>query len=278
MGTGMIVNGVREMIPGLDVENWRDDLRHRLKIGPGGDGTTRRALAPQLVVVHSTKGIPGGTNRKPQRFRSGAGPKGSAAEATVRYWTRSAVQAGAHIIIDFDGQIICTADLHTETTYHAGGVNDISIGIEVVQGEAEDHAYFYDIQRQRTLSLLDWITRRFRIQRQFPKGYTTGGWVPRLGKNGGRTCRGVCQHRDQTSNRGAGDCGDWLVDDLSAAGYEGSNWAQDHDLETWRQRQQMLNANGAHLTVDGQPGPKTAEAVERVLNKPHGLWVSRPGD
>ena len=278
MGTGMIVNGVREVIPGIDVENGHDNPLHRLRIGPGGDGTRRSASAPQLAVVHSTKGIPGGRNNKPQRFRPGAGPKGNAAEANVRYWTRSPDPAGAHILIDFDGQVICTADLQTECAYHAGGVNDISIGIEVVQGEADDHAYFYEIQRTRTVEVLDWFTRRFKIQRQFPLGYTRSGWIERLRTNGGRTCRGVCQHRDQTSNRGRGDCGDWLVDALLAAGYEGTNWEKGIDLETWRLRQQMLNANGANLSIDGQPGAKTAEALERLKQKKHGLWVSRPGD
>lgn len=278
MGSGMIVGGQRELIPGVDVENWKDVASYRLGIGSGLDGTTRRRDDPQLVVVHSTKGIPGGRNAKPQRFRPGAGPKGTAAEATIRYWSLSPTQAGAHILIDFDGQVICTADLLREATYHAGGVNDVSVGIEVVQGEATDHAYFYEIQRTRTVQVLDWLTRRFKIQRQFPRGFTTGGWVPRLRVDGGISCRGVCQHRDQTPDRGRGDCGDWLVEDLTAAGYEGTNWARDEDLALWKMRQEQLNGRGANLGVDGQPGRKTAEALERFFQKKNGLWVSRPGD
>lgn len=278
MGSGMVVGGVVEAIPGLDVENWHDDPAHRLGIGRGLDGTTRRVEDPQLVVVHSTKGIPGGRNQKPQAFRPGAGPRGTAAERTIRYWTLSPTQAGAHIMIDFDGQVICTADLRDECTYHAGGVNDRSIGIEVVQGEDATHGYFYEIQAKRTVQVLDWLTRRFRIQRQFPRGFTTGGWVPRLRVDGGKTCRGVCQHRDQTPDRGAGDCGEWLVNELLAAGYEGTNWKRDEDLTAWKTRQAELNAHGAGLVVDGEPGRKTADALERLLGKKHGLWVARPGD
>ena len=278
MGSGMVIGGRVEAIPGVDVENWFDVPAYRLGIGAGLDGTTRRVEDPQLVVVHSTKGIPGGRNAKPQRFQPGAGPRGNAAEATIRYWTLSPTQAGAHILIDFDGQVICTADLRDETTYHAGGVNDRSIGIEVVQGEASDHAYFYEIQRTRTVQVLDWLTRRFRIQRQFPRGFTTGGWVTRLRTDGGASCRGVCQHRDQTPDRGRGDCGDWLVEDLTTAGYEGTNWRLDEDLHLWRPRQEALNTRGAGLVVDGQPGRKTADALERLMGKKHGLWVARPGD
>lgn len=278
MGTGMIVGGVRERIPDLDVENWLDDPNYRLGVGAGLDGTSRRVEAPQLAVVHSTKGIPGGKNRKPQKVLPGTGPQGTAAERVLRYWTHSPTQAGAHILIDFDGQVICTADLRDETTYHAGGVNDRSIGIEVVQGEADTYAYFYEIQTVRAVQVLDWFTRRFRVQRQFPRGFTSGGWVPRLRVDGGASCRGVCQHRDQTPDRGAGDCGDWLVDALHQAGYEGTNWRKDEDITTWKARQAELNRLGAGLVVDGQPGRKTADALERFLGKKHGLWVARPGD
>jgi hypothetical protein len=277
MGSGFVVGGQREAAP-FDVDNWHDNPAFRLRMG--NDGGRRPTKWVRLVTVHSTKGIPGGKNRKPQRVYPGLGPAGNAAEANVRYWTSSDSNGGAHIVVDFDGQVICTADLQDELAYHATSVNEESIGIEVVQGEADDHAFFYRRQLDRVMQVIDWLTKRFRIQRQFPgpfPGHT--GWVSRLVR-GGADCVGVHQHCDQTANRGVGDCGEWLRDDLRAAGYEEQDWSKDADKRIWSTRQTSLIQLGADPAIgtDGVPGPKTSSEIERLLGKKHGLWISRPGD
>jgi hypothetical protein len=79
-------------------------------------------------------------------------------------------------VIDFDGTVACVADPLTETTYHAGhrAINHHSIGIEMYQGES---AELYQVQLESTVRLVDFLTRRFGIQRQFHWPYhTTRRW------------------------------------------------------------------------------------------------------
>lgn len=275
MGTGFIVGGKAEVAP-FDVENWRDNPAFRLRMG--NDGGRRPTEWVRLITVHSTKGIPGGKNRKPQVIRPGAGPKGNAAEANVRYWTSSDSNGGAHVLVDFDGQVICTADLQDELAYHATTANEESIGIEVVQGEDDVSGYFYEKQCRRVIEVIDWLTKRFRIQRQFPGPFPgKTGWVPRLVK-GGSDCVGVHQHCDQTGNRGSGDVGEWLRSMLREARYEETNWAMDKDKVLWSSRQASLIQQGAAVKADGVPGPGTTDAIEKYLGMKHGLWIQRPGD
>lgn len=190
--------------------------------------------------------------------------------------------------MDYDGSIICTADLMREASYHATTVNGVTIGIEIVQGAtttpAQDgsapkgYAYFYDKQLDAVVVLLDYLTRRFRIQRQIQSPYHGSSHpVPRL-VAGGATCYGVYMHRDQTSNRGPGDAGDFVLQRILNAGYEPVDFAAGTDLSIWKMRQQAMNKQGAKLAVDGIPGAGTARAIEQYRGRKHGLWIVRPGD
>lgn len=271
----VIINGKPVEVRSLSSVSWHDLPELRLR--PGEDCTERRS-AVQGIVLHTTKGIPGGSDQRKQVIRPGLGPRVEAGARCARYWStgRDAagdkVKAGAHLVVDFDGQIACCADLATEAAYHAGPVNQRTIGVEIYQGS---DAELYELQLDAVVRLCDWLTRRFGIQRQLPgdRYRSRNGPIRRLSAGGGRDFFGVYGHRDVSADRGAGDPGDAIMQRLFEAGYEDFDLDELEDIETWRLRQRQLRV----MPRDGIPGPRTVEAI-RKTGRPHGLWVSRPGD
>jgi len=272
---GVIVNGKEIALPGLACISWLTDPKLRLQISdkPDGerDGRPRQAGAwVRALVFHSTRGIPGGSDHRPQVIRPGLGPDTDVGERSIRFWSKPGKQAGAHLIIGFDGVVYCTADLAREATFHvhgAPGINGLSIGIELEQGGA---AELYDGQLDAAVLLADALTRLFGIQRQIPKSYR-GRPAVRLA-NGGKDVVGIYGHRDADSNRGAGDPGDAFFAKLAAAGYERFDLDRVEDRTTWATRQRDLD-----IGDDGIPGAGTVAAL-RAAGRPSGLWVPRPGD
>ncbi len=280
--SGLVIDGARVPVPGVVVENWHDNPSHRLRIP--NDGRVRPHKRVCGIVIHSTHGVPGGSDQRPQRVLAGAGPAGNGAENNVAYWSRTAANTGAHLLIDFDGQVICTADLLLEEAYHATSVNPVTVGIELVQGltsvattaEPKGYAFFYAKQLEVLVRVVDVITAALGIQRQIQSPYH-GSARPALRLvRGGADCCGVYMHRDQTGNRGRGDAGDCVLDAFLAADYEPVDFANGTDLDLWKVRQAAMNSLGATLTVDGIPGAATAKAVALYHDREHGMWVVRP--
>ncbi|WP_394845206.1 N-acetylmuramoyl-L-alanine amidase [Pendulispora brunnea] len=256
--SGVVVNGALEAIPGLVCTSWHDDPRVRLRIGE--DGAARpRGTWVRGITLHSTRGIPGGSDRRAQRILPGLGPTRSTALATNQWWSRNGQSAGAHLVVDFDATVVCLADLATEQTYHATSVNPVTIGIEIAQGSEAD---FWEQQLEAVVALVDWLTLRFSIQRQVPDRYR--GPLDRL-RRGARDYVGVFGHRDQSAMRGPGDPGDAIFERLVAAGYEPVDISAGDDLRAWRQRQRVLG-----VAEDGIPGPATCSAL-RQFQEQHGL-------
>jgi hypothetical protein len=269
---GFVIDGVDEVVEGLACLSWRDDRRVP-RLSSTGDGRRRSTRWLRGIVLHTTKGIPGGRDRRPQQILPGTGPDGGHDLRVARYWSGDPTRSGAHLVVDHDGSIVCTADLMDECAFHAGPVNDVSIGIEIYQGR---DAEMYADQLAAVVRLVDWLTRRFGIQRQMPHRYV-GGPLTRLAA-GGRNLIGVYGHRDVTSNRGAGDPGDAIFELFIAAGYEPWDLEAVQDLEVWKQRQRELHIQtGAPLDIDGIPGGDTRRALA-AAGRPHGQWVPRPGD
>jgi hypothetical protein len=270
---GFIINGREVQVPGLEVINFKDDPNLRLKMGE--DGKRRSTHWVRSIGVHSTKGIPGGSDHRAQVILPGMGPASTNAERVAKYWTTDPTSAGAHLVVDHDGTIVCLADLLTEMAFHAGASNADSIGIETYQGK---DAEFYDGQLDVVVLLIDALTYLFTetldgsLQRQFHAPYRAYHPMSRMdGENGNYV--GIYGHRDQTANRGPGDPGDWLAQKLAAAGYESFNFEKGTDLEAWKVRQADLGVD-----ADGVPGPKTARALRAAGPSGTGLWVTRPLD
>lgn len=263
---GMVVKGAVETVPGLTVRSWKDDSRLRLRMGE--DGSLRPATWLRGIVLHTTEGIPGGADKRPQLIKPGVGPQTDIAARTNTWWSTNGTSAGAHLIVDFDGSIACLADLELEMAYHATSVNPRTIGIEIAQSKKD--AGLYAGQIDAVVALVDWLTARFGIQRQVHGPYT--GPIDRMAQ-GGRDVVGVYGHRDQTHSRGVGDPGDAVFEALSRASYERFDFGKREDLDAWMTRQRDLFANDAGL-VDGVAGPATVAAL-RDRGYPDGLWVRR---
>lgn len=270
---GVVIGSVTEEVPGLAIRSFLDPDGLRLE---EEDREPRSADAwIHAIVLHTTKGIPGGSDQRKQRILDGSGPHGNHIAMVAQAWAEDHICASAHFLVDQDGTIACVADLLSETTYHAGqrAVNHHSIGIEMYQGE---EAELYAIQLERTVRLVDFLTRRFGIQRQFHAPYRNQA-VQRI-KEGGSSVVGVYGHREASDDRGSGDPGDAIFSALLSAGYERFDFDKEEDLAVWKKRQQDLNQQlGLSLTVDGVPGQETVSALLRA-GYPFGLWTPREGD
>lgn len=266
---GLIINGKEVTVPGRKVVNYKDDPKLKLKLPEDGRSRAADAVVDK-IVLHTTKGIPGGRDTRPQLILDGLGPDSDAEHRTASWWSTSDKQSGAHGVIDFDGSIGWLADGQLVTCYHARALNKSSVGLEIYQGAK---AELYLGQLAAVADLLDVLTATFGIQRQIPDKYR--GPLQRL-MSGGDDYTGVCGHRDGDDNRGFGDPGDAVLDVLAARGYERFNIRDGQDREVWRQRQAQLNkTHKAGLVIDGIPGRKTRDALAKAGYK-HGLWACPP--
>lgn len=259
--TGLVIRGSRVPVPGRTVTNFLDDPRYSLKLPEDGKAARRHPV--QLVVLHTTKGIPGGKDRRPQDVRPGLGPNVDAELRCARFWSSSDLQSGAHLVVDFDGTIGCLADCADVVAYHAKAMNARSVGIEIYQGSA---AELYAGQLEAVCDLVDVLTMTFGIQRQIPDKYR--GPLARL-TSGGADVVGVVGHRDGDDNRGEGDPGNAIFEALAARKYERFNFAAGDDRAAWKERQARLG-----VAADGIPGPATRHALA-AAGHAGGLWVAR---
>jgi len=260
----IIIDGKSEDLPSITSRSFVDDPT--LELRP--QDCRARTGWVRSVVLHTTKGIPGGQIRIPQKILPGLGVAVGAGKRTSSCWANDGRAGGAHLVVDFDGAVTCHADLQTTAAYHAGAANQVSIGIEIYQGAGGE---LYEGQLEVVVALVDWLTRRFGIQRQTPAAYA-GAPIDRL-EAGGRDFVGVFGHRDCSGNRGAGDPGDEIFRMLWVAGYEAFDLEAEADMAVWKGRQTDLGLAPA----DGVPGPRTLAAL-LAAGRPAGMWVRRPGD
>jgi len=261
---GLIIRGQVVEVPGLVSRSWKDDARLRLRIGKAGDGYHCGERRPRCIVLHTTKGIPGGKDLRLQHIKPGVGPAGGA-DACARWWSTSPKPAGAHLVVDRDGTVACLADLVLEVAYHAEHMNPPSIGIECYQ---DADAGIWGATIEAAAVLVRALCDLLEVPRQVPAAYH-GGPLRRLAAGGGPGCYGVFGHRDCSANRGAGDPGDFIMDALAnhdRDGFDRFDFDAGEDLEAWRERQEQLNRAGATpaIAVDGMPGAKTYYAMRQT--------------
>lgn len=273
---GLVIGGREIEVPGVIVRNFKDEPKLALRVGrpDGNNDGKKRTASVTMIVIHTTKGIPGGTDKREQLILPGLGKNTDAEDRTASYWSTDPTPSGAHIVVDHDGTVGCLADLRDVCAYHAGNseVNNRSIGIEIFQGSK---AEMYEAQLDVVRKVVDVLTAEFGIQRQIPSLYRNQP-VPRLDDEGGRDFNGVVGHRDVSDQRGKGDPGDAIMDVLESHGYERFDLFMSDDKRAWKTRQQMLRTKlGKDLVVDGVPGAATCAALKELGYK-HGLWALPP--
>jgi hypothetical protein len=261
---GTLVVGGKEIKTWFDTVNYLDDPK--CKLGPRS--CRKRGTDEQKglcgIIVHTTGGIPGGKDLRPQLLKAGAGPNTKAGSKYAQMWqTDLSKFGGAHLVVDFDGKVYQCCDLLLDAAYHAELANGRSIGIEVCQNRAD--AGLYEAQIEANVKLVSWLTAQFGIQRQICALPYEGKPVTCLA--GKLTRYGVFGHRNLTSRRGSGDPGDYLLQALSDAGYEEFDFDAEEDLETWKNRQGSLG-----VKADGMPGPATVAALKEA-GYHNGIWV-----
>ena len=277
MGTGLVIARKKVVVPGVDVQNYDDDPRLRLDPSDYRQRSGDERKWVHLIVCHTTGGIPGGADQRPQLVRPGLGPPTGGGARVVASWTHDRERpGGAHLVVDQDGSAYCCADLLLEAAYHAKTANGCSVGVEVVQGR--EHADVYYGQLDAASKLILWVCRYMPvpIQWQVPARYG-GGPSARitssmLGRPPLADIVGVVGHRDLTSTRGAGDPGDAMMDALERAGCERFDFAAGQDLAVWRERQRALGL----VAHDGVPGLATARALA-AAGYPDGVWMAPDG-
>jgi hypothetical protein len=274
MGTGVVMNGKAIQVANLDVDNFLDNPRLALAPDDVRARSEREREWIHLIVMHTTGGIPGGKDLRPQAIRQGFGPSSNAGERIVGNWSHDSTRhGGAHLIVDFDGKVYCCADLVTQAAYHAEKANGCSAGIEVVQGR--EGAELYASQIEVAASLAIWLCENMPtpIQLQIPIPYAKRP-VARFVKSQLETVPlrdvvGIVGHRDLTSNRGEGDPGNAIMDALAARGCERMDFDRGEDIILWKMRQAVLGI----ARPDGIPGPGTVAAA-KGMGHPTGLWVT----
>lgn len=246
----LILGGVAKEVPGLVTKNWRDDRTLSLKMGE--DGRTGRSKRKRRIRVHTTCGIPGGRDQRPQLILPGYGEVGNAAENNARYWSGSSKSAGAQLIVDRDGSVVQTCDLD-DVAFHVPGDNNETIGIEVVQRKSD--ASLHEGQLANAAVLVLWLCEQYGIQFQGQWPYDIDNERLHLQDGGGPV--GVFAHYHGDHNRGRGDCGAAMWDALAALGMECLDFRDPKKIEAlWKARQRDLG-----VLADGDPGPATVAAL-----------------
>lgn len=273
---GLVIGGREVQVPGVIVRNFKDDPKLALRVGrPDGNNDGKRRSAPiSIIVIHTTKGIPGGKDKRQQLILPGFGKNTDAEDRTASYWSTDPTPSGAHLVFDHDGSVACLADLRDVCAYHAGNseVNNRSIGIEIFQGSS---AEMYEGQLDTVRKVVDVLTAEFGIQRQIPDYYRNRP-VPRLDDGGGRDFNGVVGHRDVSDQRGKGDPGDAIMEVLEKSGYERFDLFNSQDIAVWKKRQQTIREKlGREIPIDGVPGPMTTSSLKE-MGYQHGLWALPP--
>lgn len=247
-GTGLIINGERVLVPGLNVINYLDD--HRCALFMGKNMRLRNTRWIRAIIHHNTKNV--ATVLLP-----GAGPSEDLGARLMRFWSLNTTKpAGAHTAVDWDGTVFCLADLMRMAAYHASMENEVSVGNEMFEDEK---GHIYQVQLDANVKLTEFLCHYFGIQRQCPpSGYTAQ--INRLSNNLGHNCGvdmvGVFGHCHQNHPAKANDPGIHIFQALVDAGFHTFDFNHYEDKNYWKTIQDKLGVN-----KDGVPGPHTRDAL-----------------
>jgi hypothetical protein len=237
-----VIGGKRHSPVGLlgNCVGYHDDAR--LKLTPGEDMRRRVTRWVRSIILHTTKGIP-------VVEVQGVGPSTNLPIRIAKLWSTDHRQAGAHLSVDSDLAICCHADLLEDAAYHAGVINEVSIGIEIYQ---DSNGVVYSSQMKVVAKLVIWLCDYFRIPKQCPEPTMTGV-IKRAAQGGSNLC-GVFGHR-HVGGRGQGDPGDQVFQHLIDRGFVTFDFNREKDIKFWKRLQKEVG-----IKADGIPGPVTMDS------------------
>jgi hypothetical protein len=252
----IVIDGKLIPTPGYTALNWHDNPEFRMS---PNDGAPRGGARVNMVGIHTTEGVRA-------IYRPGLKDHHQGAQQYIKSWRRSKRQASAHVLIVWDGIVYQIADLQTEMTYHIGGVNRVSIGIEIVQIEK----IIYQGQLEVLAKFCSHISELFGIQPMIHFPYH-GRPVERIRQG---KFFGFFGHRDYSDDRGYGDPNDEpLLYLRDYARFETFDVDKNEDIIAWKDRQsKLMISDTLALNPDGMPGRATHEALKRAGYK-NGIWV-----
>jgi len=259
---GLVVNGEEILIPGLEVINFLDDPRLRLK---REDYRPRATRWVRSLYWHTTKG------KDPVEVLQGKGPDTKVEVRIGRLWATDKRNAGAHLSIDHDLTVGCHCDLLLDAAYAVGPANEVSVSGELYQGQ---HNEVYEDQLKVAVEVTDFVTALFSIQRQIPAPDHQGLIKRCVSGIGSRSIVGVFGHRHNTNNRGPGDPGDQIFEYLEDVGYRVFDFNANEDISAWT-KIQIEELGYPPEDADGIPGPQTTDGL-RFLGYGNGLWDLNP--
>ncbi len=218
----IILGGRRYDVPGCpDTKNPLDDPR--LPWMTDGHERTQRVAA---IVLHTTKGRRGELITEPP-------PPSERAERYARYQAGTKRDVSWCFSADTDGTIVqhndptgaCGGRAAPWVSWHAGWINEHSIGVEIVQ--TADRAV-YLAQLRVVVALVTFLCDQYGIPKRVPVGADGEPWNAPIyecvsRKRGGRqrVVEGVLGHRNVTTpdSRGPGDPGDHVMRAMLAGGF-----------------------------------------------------------
>jgi len=265
-------------MPGIVIAGWEVDVRNRTVTNFNDDprlkaaredGYARPSTWVRQVILHTTKGKVGDVIETP-------GPNLGKEFDVAKYWSGSKKSSGTQLVVDTDGSIGCLADLRKWASFHAGnrGINQTSIGIELYQILKNGKYSIYRDTIDGAADLCEVLAEQFGIMKQLHLPWTSSTRPARL-LRGGADCTGFFGHRDVTWQRGEGDPGNQIIEELLNRGWEGFDFGSNEDIIVWKERQEWINTQGFNIVVDGVPGHTTRKALAKLGYK-RGQWVHPP--
>lgn len=210
---GLVINRSRVLVPGVSVTTWLDDPK---RAPPITDGRSISA-PPRAFVWHTSKGIICRT-LAPDAIPS------TIAETLALYQSRTEREVSWHITVDTDGDVLQQADPARWMCWHAGSANAWSLGAELVQRDATGTLTAPQIRAAADVT--DAVCLALAIPRRVLIGPDGAPWTKQVKdlqstKAGGRaqTWAGVIGHVHLTTDRGPGDPGPMIFEELISRGY-----------------------------------------------------------
>jgi hypothetical protein len=202
----------------------------------------RRTSWVRSVVIHNTKNIE-------TKLLPGTGPSTGLGKRVAEIWKDDPKHAGAHLCIDWDATVSCHADLLRHAAYHAGTINEVSIGIELYE---DGHGQIYASQLDAMGYVVEWLCERFGIQKQM--NIPTREPIQRIVR-GGHDAIGVFGHCHNTGAKRY-DPGMHVWAELMKRGFKAFDFGALEDRTYWSRAQKIMG-----ILADGIPGPITCDAL-----------------